>query len=78
MTTIFSYEFSANGFKKKSKFLKVYCFSVVGSIFSLKLSYRLKTVSSRLKKLKRYCKGTLNMLFNKILMTTKNIYLCTI
>ena len=36
-----------------------------GSIFSLKLSLRLKTMLNSIKTLKRYCKVTFNVFFNK-------------
>ena len=42
--------------------LKVFIF---WTIFSLKLSLRLKTMLSSIKTLKRYCKATLNVFFNK-------------
>ena len=52
-----------NVFDKFSPVLKVHIF---GSIFSLKLSLRKKTVLNSIKTLKRYCKATSNVFFNKL------------
>ena len=57
------------GFLIFSRFLKVH---TLGSIFSLKLNLRLKTVLNSIKILKRYCKATLYVFLNKkISMITK-------
>ena len=49
-------------FKISSRFFKVHIF---GSIFSLKLSLRYKTMLNSIKTLKRYSKAILNVFFNK-------------
>ena len=57
-------------------FFQVFKSTYFRSIFSLKLSLRLKTMLNSIKTLKRYCKATLNIFFNKKkLMMTKKIYL---
>ena len=50
-------------FQISFRFLKVQIF---GSIFSLKLILKLKTMLNSIKTLKRYCKATLNVVKNKI------------
>ena len=49
-------------FQISSRFLKVHIF---GSIFSFKLISIKETVLNRIKALKRYCKVTLSVSFNK-------------
>ena len=58
-------------------FFQVFKSTYFRSIFSLKLSLRLKTMLNSLKILKRNFKTTLNVFFKKIkfLMMTKKIYL---
>ena len=59
-------------FKISPRFLKVHIF---GSIFSLQLSLRLKTVVDSIKTLKSYCKATFNVFLNKNIFDDDKFFL---
>ena len=70
---VFSKKFS--GIQISFRFLKVHIF---GTIFNLKLSLMYKTVLNSIKTLKKYCKVTLNLYFNKkkfMMTTNKTVFI---